>query len=52
MISSYAVALEDLSEAVLQARVRDIQPRLVYSSAMALSDRCRRLCQEALGSSA
>jgi len=49
MISSYAVALEDLSEAVLEARLRDIQPRLVYSSAMALSDRCRRLCHEAFG---
>jgi phenylacetate-CoA ligase len=49
MISSYAVALEDLSEAVLEAGVRDIQPRLVYSSAMALSDRCRELCQEAFG---
>ena len=49
MISSYAVALEDLSEAVLEAGVRDIQPRLVYSSAMALSDRCRRLCKEAFG---
>jgi phenylacetate-CoA ligase len=49
MISSYAVALEDLSEAVLEAGVRDVQPRLVYSSAMALSDRCRRLCADAFG---
>jgi len=49
MISSYAVALEDLSEAVLQAEVTDIKPRVVYSSAMALTDRCRNLCHEAFG---
>jgi phenylacetate-CoA ligase len=49
MISSYAVALEDLSEAVLQAEVTDIKPRIVYSSAMALTDRCRKLCREAFG---
>jgi phenylacetate-CoA ligase len=49
MISSYAVALEDLAEAVLEAKVTDIRPRLVYTSAMGLSDRCRTLCEEAFG---
>jgi len=47
MISSYAVALENLAEAVLEAGIDDIRPRVVYSSAMGLTDRCRRLCEEA-----
>jgi phenylacetate-CoA ligase len=49
MISAYAVALEDLSEAVLQAGVEDVRPRVVYTSAMGLSDRCRELCHSAFG---
>jgi phenylacetate-CoA ligase len=49
MISSYAIALEDLSEAVLDAGVEDIRPRVVYTSAMSLSDRCRTLCRQAFG---
>jgi phenylacetate-CoA ligase len=49
MISAYAVALEDLSEAVLQAGVDDVRPRVVYTSAMGLSDRCRELCRAAFG---
>jgi phenylacetate-coenzyme A ligase PaaK-like adenylate-forming protein len=49
MISSYAVALESLAEAVLEAGIRQIRPRIVYSSAMSLTDRCRRLCREAFG---
>jgi phenylacetate-CoA ligase len=49
MISAYAVALEDLADAVLQAGVADIRPRVIYSSAMGLSERCRRLCLDAFG---
>jgi phenylacetate-CoA ligase len=49
MLSSYAVALEDLAEAVLDAGVTDIRPRVVYSSAMELTDRCRELCHDAFG---
>lgn len=49
MISAYSVALEQLVEAVLEAGVRDIQPRIVYSSSMALSERCCSLTQEAFG---
>jgi phenylacetate-CoA ligase len=49
MISAYAVALEDLAEAVLAAPIDDIRPRVVYTSAMGLSDRCRSLCRKAFG---
>src|SRR3954467_2709837 len=43
MISAYAVGLELLSEAVLAAGVSDIRPRVVYTSGMALTPRCREL---------
>lgn len=49
MISAYAVALEDLSEALLERGIDDVRPRVVYTSAMGLTDRCRRLCQSAFG---
>jgi phenylacetate-CoA ligase len=48
-LNGYAVALEQLAEAVIDAGVRDIRPRLVYTGSTATSERCRRLIQEAFG---
>ena len=49
MISAYAVGLELLAEAVLEAGVQDIRPRVVYTSGTALTPRCRSLCSRAFG---
>jgi phenylacetate-CoA ligase len=49
MISAYAVGLELLAEAVLAAGVTDIRPRLIYTSGMSLSPRCRELTRAAFG---
>jgi phenylacetate-CoA ligase len=49
MISAYAVGLELLAEAVLAAGVSDIRPRVVYTSGMALTPRCRELALQAFG---
>jgi len=49
MISAYAVGLELLAEAVLQAGVTDLRPRVVYTSGMALTPRCRELAARAFG---
>jgi phenylacetate-CoA ligase len=49
MLSAYAVGLELLAEAVVEARVQDIRPRIVYTSGTALTPRCRTLSQRAFG---
>jgi phenylacetate-CoA ligase len=49
MISAYAVGLELLAEAVLEAEVTDIRPRVIYTSGMALTPRCRELARRAFG---
>jgi phenylacetate-CoA ligase len=49
MISAYTVGLELLAEAVLAAGVTDIRPRLIYTSGMGLSPRCRGLAKAAFG---
>jgi phenylacetate-CoA ligase len=49
MISAYAVGLELLAEAVLDAGVTDIRPRVVYTSGTALTPRCRELTRKAFG---
>jgi phenylacetate-CoA ligase len=49
MISAYAVALELLAETVLEAGLRDIRPRVVYTSGTALTPRCRSLSSRAFG---
>jgi len=48
-LNGYAVAIEQLAEAVIESGVRDIRPRLVYTGSMTTSERCRRLVQEAFG---
>ena len=49
MISAYAVGLELLAEAVLEAGIHDIRPRIVYTSGTALTPRCRTLASQAFG---
>jgi phenylacetate-CoA ligase len=49
MISAYAVGLELLAEAVLEAGVTDIRPRVIYTSGTALTPRCRELTRKAFG---
>jgi phenylacetate-CoA ligase len=49
MISAYAVGLELLAEAVVEAGIEDIRPRIVYTSGTALTPRCRRLSVQAFG---
>ena len=49
MISAYAVGLELLAEAVLDAGIHDIRPRIVYTSGTALTPRCRTLASQAFG---
>jgi phenylacetate-CoA ligase len=49
MISAYAVGLELLAEAVVEAGVEDIRPRIVYTSGTALTPRCRALSTRAFG---
>jgi phenylacetate-CoA ligase len=49
MISAYAVGLELLAEAVVDAGITDIRPRVVYTSGTALTQRCRELTRKAFG---
>jgi phenylacetate-CoA ligase len=49
MISAYAVGLELLAEAIVEAGVTDIRPRVVYTSGTALTPRCRELTRNAFG---
>ncbi len=49
LLSAYGIGLELVAEAVVQARVTDIRPRIVYTSGTALSPRGRGLAQEAFG---
>jgi phenylacetate-CoA ligase len=47
MISAYAVGLEHVAEALLEAGVHDIRPRVVYTSGTTLTPRCRTLAATA-----
>lgn len=49
IVSGYAVAIEELAEAMVERGVRDVHPHLVYTGSMRASERCRRLAQEAFG---
>jgi phenylacetate-CoA ligase len=47
--SAYAISLELIAEALVERGIRDIRPRLVFSAAMPLSERGRRLAEQAFG---
>ncbi len=49
MVSAYAVGLELISEAVLAAGITDIRPRVILTSGMSLTPRCRELAKAAFG---
>jgi phenylacetate-CoA ligase len=49
IVSGYAVAIEELAEAMVERGVRDVHPHLVYTGSMRASERCRRLAEEAFG---
>jgi phenylacetate-CoA ligase len=49
MFSSYAISLELIAERVIEAGIKDIRPRIVYSCAMPLSDRGRAMVEQAFG---
>jgi phenylacetate-CoA ligase len=49
LVSAYGIGLELISEAVVAAGLRDIRPRIVYTSGTALSQRGRALAEEAFG---
>jgi phenylacetate-CoA ligase len=48
-LSSYAMSLEMIADAVLEQGIRDIRPKVVFSAAMPLSDRGRASAEEAFG---
>jgi hypothetical protein len=47
--SSYAISLELIADALLEHGITDIRPKLVFSAAMALSDRGRTVATKAFG---
>jgi phenylacetate-CoA ligase len=47
--SSYAMSLETIADALLERGITDIRPKVVFSAAMALSDRGRVVAKEAFG---
>ena len=47
--SAYAISLEAIAEALIERGITDIRPKLVFSAAMPLSDRGRKLATEAFG---
>jgi phenylacetate-CoA ligase len=47
--SSYAMSLETIADALLERGITDIRPKVVFSAAMALSDRGRVIVKEAFG---
>jgi len=49
LLSAYGIGLELVAEAVVAAGIRDIRPRVVYTSGTALSRRGRALAEEAFG---
>jgi phenylacetate-CoA ligase len=49
VINGYSIAIEQLAEAALAARITDIRPRLVYTGSMPTSERCRALSLQAFG---
>jgi phenylacetate-CoA ligase len=49
LLSAYGIGLELVAEAMVQARVTDVRPRIVYTSGTALSARGRALAEEAFG---
>jgi phenylacetate-CoA ligase len=46
---SYAMSLETIADALLERGITDIRPKVVFSAAMALSDRGRVIAKEAFG---
>lgn len=48
-LSSYAISLEMIAEAVIEHGIRDIRPKVVFSAAMPLSDRGRAMAEAAFG---
>ncbi len=49
LFSSYAISLELIAERVVEEGITDIRPRIIYSCAMPLSERGRKLVEEAFG---
>jgi phenylacetate-CoA ligase len=49
LLSAYGIGLELIAEAVVAAGIRDIRPRIVYTSGTTLSPRGKALAQEAFG---
>ena len=47
--SSYAMSLETIADTLLERGITDIRPKVVFSAAMALSDRGRMIVKEAFG---
>jgi phenylacetate-CoA ligase len=47
--SSYAMSLETIADTLLERGITDIRPKVVFSAAMALSDRGRAVVKEAFG---
>ena len=48
-LSSYAMSLEAIADAVLERGITDLRPKVVFSAAMALSDRGRAIATDAFG---
>jgi phenylacetate-CoA ligase len=49
LLSAYGIGLELIAEAVVEAGIQDIRPRVVYTSGTALSPRGKMLAQKAFG---
>jgi phenylacetate-CoA ligase len=47
--SAYAISLELVAEALLERGISDVRPKVVFSAAMALSERGRMLAERAFG---
>lgn len=47
--SSYAVSLEMIADTLLERGIRDIRPKVVFSSAMSLTDRGKTTAEQAFG---
>ena len=47
--SAYAISLELIAETLVEHGISDIRPKVVFSAAMPLSDRGRKLAREAFG---
>jgi len=49
LLSAYGIGLELISEAIVAAGIRDVRPRIVYTSGTTLSPRGKALAEEAFG---